>query len=61
MQSAKALLLKQSAFPIRSLAGAVVKTEDEETTTPSLLLSHFISVVEPPSAQTVGFGIRAPR
>lgn len=35
MQSASAPLLTESAFPIRCLTGAVVKTEREETTTAS--------------------------
>lgn len=39
---------RESAFPIRSLAGAVVKTEAEETH------AHFSH--ELLSAQTVGFG-----
>lgn len=38
MQSASAPLLTESAFPIRCLTGAVVKTEREETTT---ALSHL--------------------
>ncbi len=53
MQAANVLLLlKDSVFSIRSLAGAVVKMEAKETAAPSFAFSLHFWVEEPPSAQT---------
>lgn len=56
MQFASAPLLTESAFPIKCLTGAMVKTEREETTTASFAFAFQLL----PSAQALSMGIESP-